>query len=49
LPEAPLQGALLTDGLFHADQRGQYLQHRAAFAGRFVQHFAVALGDFQEL
>ena len=49
LVQAPFQGALLADGLFHADERGQHLQHGRAFAGGFVEHFAIALGDFQEL
>jgi hypothetical protein len=49
LVQSPLEGSLLTGGLFQADQGGQDLQHRAAFAGRFIEHFAVALGNLQEL
>ena len=34
LPQAPLQGTLLADGLFHADERGQHFQHGRCLCGR---------------
>ena len=42
------QGALGADGLFHADKRAEDFEQRRAFAGRFVEHLAVALGDLQK-
>ena len=48
LSQSPLQGALLADGLLHADERGQHLEHGTAFASRIVEHLAIAAGHFQE-
>src|SRR5512135_3716919 len=49
LAESPLQRSLLTGGLLQAKERGQHFQHRAAFASRLVEHFAVSPGDLGQL
>ena len=49
LTQPSFERTLLAGGLLDADQRGQNLQHRAALAGRLIQHLTVRFGNFQKL
>ena len=47
--DASLQGPVVADGGFFADQGGQHVEHGILLAGRLVEHFLVELGDAVEL
>jgi len=49
LVQPPLESSLAGGPLAPDDQRGQDLQHGAAFAAGLIEHFAVALGDLRQL
>src|SRR5947199_9664846 len=45
LSQPSLESSLLATAGFETEKPSQYLQHRAPFAGRFIQHLAIGPGD----